>query len=109
MDVLEKHIDKPWDWDDLSRNPNISMEFIEKYPDKPWVWTGLSRNFFQKSKYYKVPKYIQEYDKKLNNLNKEFLSYYVDAPPQLEHKYKLYHKGGPGFHESCNDILQLNR
>ena len=42
--LLEKYPNKPWDWDDISRNPNITMEIIEKYPDKPWNWSYISSN-----------------------------------------------------------------
>ena len=34
--MIEKYPDKPWNWEWISRNPNLSMEMIEKYPDKPW-------------------------------------------------------------------------
>ncbi len=39
---IDKHIDLPWDWYRLSRNPNVTPELIEKYLDKPWNWEGLS-------------------------------------------------------------------
>ena len=38
MEIIEKHPDKPWYWNYISENPNITMEMIEKYPDKPWDW-----------------------------------------------------------------------
>lgn len=28
----------------ISRNPNITSEFIERHLDKPWDWYELSRN-----------------------------------------------------------------
>ena len=37
MEIIEKYPDKPWDWVEISRNPNITIEFIEKYP-KTWNW-----------------------------------------------------------------------
>ena len=36
--------DKPWNWRQLSRNPNITMEIVSANPDKPWNWYWLSRN-----------------------------------------------------------------
>jgi hypothetical protein len=46
--LLEKTIEKPWDYSDygLSANFSITLEFIEKYIDKPWIWHdyGLSLN-----------------------------------------------------------------
>ena len=44
MEIIEKHPNKPWDWESISRNPSITMEMIEKYPDKPWNWHTISRN-----------------------------------------------------------------
>jgi len=41
---IEKHNDKPWDWECLSLNPNITMDCILSNSDKPWDWDNLSRN-----------------------------------------------------------------
>jgi hypothetical protein len=35
---------KPWDWQYISENPNLTMEIIEKYPNKPWDWYLISYN-----------------------------------------------------------------
>ena len=35
MEFLEKYIDKPWYWDSISYNNNLTMEIINKYPTKP--------------------------------------------------------------------------
>ena len=44
MDIIEKSPDKPWDWEDISDNPNITMEIIEKHPEKSWKWAAISIN-----------------------------------------------------------------
>jgi hypothetical protein len=44
MEMIEKNPDKPWDWNDISLNPTITMEMLEKNPDKPWVWFWISLN-----------------------------------------------------------------
>jgi hypothetical protein len=41
-EIIEKYIDKPWDFKELSCNTNVSMKLIEKYPDKDWDWNYLS-------------------------------------------------------------------
>ena len=41
---IEKNSDKPWDWDWLSGNPNITWEIVTMNPDKPWDWKELSKN-----------------------------------------------------------------
>jgi hypothetical protein len=49
MDYIEKNLAspelrsvKPWVWQGISWNPNLTMDFIEKYPDKDWNWHGIS-------------------------------------------------------------------
>jgi hypothetical protein len=42
--ALEVFADKPWSWDALSRNPNITLDIVEAHPDKPWNWRALSMN-----------------------------------------------------------------
>ena len=44
LEFIEKYPDKPWHWICISGNPNITMEFIEKYPDKRWNWPLISSN-----------------------------------------------------------------
>ena len=44
MDFVERHLDKPWNWNWLSENQHITMDFIERHPDNPWNWEWLSEN-----------------------------------------------------------------
>ena len=44
MDIVEANMDKPWDWDRLSFNPNIVWDIVENNMDKPWHWHALSSN-----------------------------------------------------------------
>ena len=46
-DILEHH-EFPWDWDYISRNPNITLKDILEHPDKPWNWQWISCNKFEK-------------------------------------------------------------
>ena len=41
---IEDNPDKPWWWDRLSRNPNITFGVVLAYPDKTWSWYSLSLN-----------------------------------------------------------------
>ncbi len=43
-DYILTHPEKPWNWFNLSCNPNITIEFIEAHPEKPWNWFGVSYN-----------------------------------------------------------------
>ena len=45
MEIIEKYPNKPWNWDYISKNPNITIEFIEKYIDKI-CFKNLSENTF---------------------------------------------------------------
>ena len=42
--LTEKFPNKPWDWEELSNNENLTIEVIEKYIDKPWNWKKFSQN-----------------------------------------------------------------
>ena len=42
--LLKLNPNKPWDWDELSLNPNITWEIIQQNKDKPWNWYWLSQN-----------------------------------------------------------------
>lgn len=46
--LLNKFPDKPWNWEKISRNPNITIEYILANPDKPWDWDSISENIFNK-------------------------------------------------------------
>jgi len=35
-EIVEKYLDNPWDWSELSWNPNITWGIVQKYLDKPW-------------------------------------------------------------------------
>ena len=47
MDFVEKHQEKfyKWDWNSLSKNPNITFDFIQKY-SKKLDFACLSENTF---------------------------------------------------------------
>ncbi len=38
------HPDKPWEYDMLSQNPNITWEIVKNNPYKPWDYNWLSLN-----------------------------------------------------------------
>jgi len=46
MNIIDAHSDKPWDWEWISGNPNLTMDFIDAHPDKPWDWRRVSQNKF---------------------------------------------------------------
>ena len=42
--IIEQNLEKPWNWSRLCRNPNITWKIVEQNPEKPWNWSSLSRN-----------------------------------------------------------------
>jgi hypothetical protein len=44
LEIVDRHKDWPWDWGEISANPNMTDEFLLKYlPDnKDWDWESLS-------------------------------------------------------------------
>jgi hypothetical protein len=42
--LIMRYPHKPWNWDGISQNPNITPKIIENNLDKPWVWPCVSRN-----------------------------------------------------------------
>ena len=58
---IENHPDKPWKWNWLSQNPNITFDIVLAHPDKPWHWGWLSRNTFSKAKQQFIGKRYKEY------------------------------------------------
>jgi len=45
MEDIEKTLVKfPWDFQGISRNPNLTIEMIRKFYKKKWSWTTISQN-----------------------------------------------------------------
>jgi hypothetical protein len=44
MEIITNNPTLPWIWHNVSKNPNITLDFILKHIDKPWAWTHLSKH-----------------------------------------------------------------
>ena len=42
--LLSKYPDKPWDWEAISQNSNLTLKDVLDNPDKPWDWYWISVN-----------------------------------------------------------------
>ena len=60
QDILDNPT-KPWDWFAISNNPTITMDFINDNPDKDWNWYAISRHIFLKDKEEFVIKMYREH------------------------------------------------
>ena len=38
MKIIKENLDKPWDWSEISCNPNVTWTLRKDNPDKPWNW-----------------------------------------------------------------------
>ena len=43
-DIIKDNPDKPWDWAEISCNPNITWDIIKDNPDISWDWFWISYN-----------------------------------------------------------------
>ena len=43
-DLIYANPDKPWNWYKISSNPKITWDIINTNPDKPWDWVKISFN-----------------------------------------------------------------
>ena len=41
---IKTNIHLPWDFYNMSSNPNLTIEFVKKYINKPWNWDRISSN-----------------------------------------------------------------
>ena len=44
MDIIKENPNKPWDYDELSSNRNVTWDFIKKNFDRKWNYSALSSN-----------------------------------------------------------------
>ena len=56
-----KYSNKPWNWDAISNNPNITMDIIETNLNKPLNWYNISCNPFNYEKELFIEKRMKEY------------------------------------------------
>ena len=52
FDYIKNNPDKPWDWGNLSRNPNVTWDIVVANPDKPWNYRELSFNEMKKHPFF---------------------------------------------------------
>lgn len=60
--LLALYPNKPWNWEQISSNPNIDCDFVEKNSHLPWDWVSFSKNPNLTWKFIeKHPKYLWDW------------------------------------------------
>ena len=49
-EIIQANPERPWNWGNISFNPNITWEIIQDNPDKEWVWFNISQNKMNKGR-----------------------------------------------------------
>ena len=44
MEIIQANPDKQWNWERISKHPNITWEIIQANPYYPWDWEYVSQN-----------------------------------------------------------------
>jgi len=44
MEYVEKHPDKPWNWEKISTRHDLTMQYVGEHAEKPWDWIQISCN-----------------------------------------------------------------
>ena len=79
--LLKKYPDKPWNWEWISRNPNITIDIINQNPDKPWNWDLISNNgFLYEFERYKDKPCYRNFPYIINRRNKNIDKYRNTLP-----------------------------
>ena len=68
--MIESHLEWPWDWKEILRNPNISLRFLEKYSSEPYnkkfYWNEISESMTLTSELLEKYPLINQKTGKLN-------------------------------------------
>jgi len=44
LDIIENNPDKPWNWEGISKNPNITLDIIQNNINKSWDLCEINYN-----------------------------------------------------------------
>ncbi len=95
--------DKPWDWDGLSRNPNITMKFVNSNPDKPWGWEWLSLNRFKLHPQYRG---LPDVSPQKKRLHRSLMREAWCIPPNVS-SLPVFKRGGVLCLEDAREAMSL--
>lgn len=81
MEMVERNIDKPWNWHSLSTHPNLTMVFIGRHPDKPWSWNKIAETLNITIDF--IDNYLSCWFTEISrnpNITIDFIERYIDKP-----------------------------
>ena len=70
---IKDNPDKPWNYYELSYNPNITWEIVQENPNKPWNYYNLSKNEINKPREEFIRKKFQEWFRR-SDLKEELIA-----------------------------------
>ena len=77
LNSIEKHIDKPWDWNELSQRDDLTEEFLDRHISAPWKWNVLPvQNFSEEFIIKHIDKPWRWNDLSHRKLSESFLEKY---------------------------------
>jgi len=103
LNFIDKNINKPWDYKNLSKNINLTLEFIYKHNDKPWDYNELDKNYFNNKvkesinlKYQNINDISyssrhEDYDN-YEGYDNEIDNYETDSDSEYSNNMKIYYR-----------------
>ena len=86
--LLNLFPDKPWNYEYLSLNPNITYDIVQKNPDKSWNYYYLSQNLFNKHPFIHKKNLMKKYSsiwlKKYKNNKTEREQYKIEYNASMD-------------------------
>jgi hypothetical protein len=52
MDIIENNPQFNWDWEEVSKNPNLTLGIIQRNQSKKWEWSSIMKNSYLHNEYY---------------------------------------------------------
>ena len=61
MEFIENNLEYDWDWNEVSYNPNLTIDFIEAHSEYDWEWYRVQDNKFTVNKEVFIAKEARKY------------------------------------------------
>ena len=84
LDYILAHPDKPWCWNEITRNAAVTWDDIEAHPECPWSWAHIQDN--PNTKWIHIVKHLDKFRKSMYSVSmRSDLDFaFVLAHPELD-------------------------